>query len=642
MFRATRGISLIVTLGLFIAAIPLSNQSSQAAKVAPRPLVKPFDPLPTSAIYALLAVNDGKPPATGDQLWKSLVKIGNFAQLPIVFSAVKLDSTLSNPRVVIAHLASRISAADANKPNLVGRLFLVANMEKPPKGDPRVTSVEFISWNTARRQFDFGLIENMGGEGKPEFRIVDGGRCFACHKNRGPILGEAPWTNSVLHPIMRNLVAGKLNIVSQIPPNSPPATRNRIDGMALVSPEAVAVDVAVGLGRELRNYREVFRLMNRSPAGRQAFLALLEGILEQGVLEGGNAEIKRRVNAWETDPSESFFHFQNDVRELLKTSNSGVLNDFAGFNKNMPKGGLWGSSHQHTYSSPMTGFRSLSDALQVQINAFRTSVNKAALQVAKANAIVEYDNSRSEGKPDMPSTALPSNPKAFSSKIPAFPRSPSGMVNTFLLADTIGLTEGDRFFMTKALDEGAGQFLENVSTKSLARAVFEGPEFADVLAGGPLPDRDDFKDRFVAGLDKLLKTKYMSKSGFNPNRRDYAYGPRREQNAAAEVEVAIVPKTACLRCHEAGTAGKARSFELIPALSFDPLDANAREMWMKLTPKERKQDILSLLQKRLFKDADMPPKDSPEHELFRIRDAAAFDKLKTFLEAELANLKKPR
>ncbi len=641
MLRATSRISLVVLLALFIAALPLSNQSSQASKVTPRPAGKPSDLSTASAISALLAANDGKPPATGDQLWKSLCKLGNFAQLPIVYSAAKLDSTLTNPRVVIAHLPSKLSRADANQPNLVGRLFFAANMEKGPNGgDPRVISVEFISWNSTLRRFDFGVIENMGSDSKPELHIVDGGRCFACHKNRGPILGEAPWTNSTLHSGIRSLVAEKLNMAGAVPGGAPAAARNRIDGMALVSPEAVAVDAAVGIGRRLRIYRETFRLMNRSPAGKQAFLALLEGILEPGELNNNNVEIKSRVNAWSSDGADSFFHFENDLRQLLKSTNTGVLVDFAPFTSGLPNGRLWGSWPREPSWGASSGVRTLNDALQLQTKALRDNLRNAAFQNAKMKVVLEYDKARSQGYHDMPSEALPSNPKAFSTKVPSLPRTPSGMVNTFMLAGAIGLTDGDREFMIEALAGAPRQLSKKVSAKTLAREIFAGPEFADVLAGGPLPDRDDFKDRFVAGLDHLLKTKYSNNEGFHRDRSKYAYGPRHDRNAAEEMEAVIVPTTACLRCHDVRASGKARMFESIPALAFDPLDKQARDLWMKSATNERKQQVLTRIQVRLYRDADMPPRDSPEHELFRVKNAAAFDELKTFVETELAKAKK--
>ncbi len=62
---------------------------------------------------------------------------------------------------------------------------------------------------------------------------------------------------------------------------------------------------------------------------------------------------------------------------------------------------------------------------------------------------------------------------------------------------------------------------------------------------------------------------------------------------------------------------------------------------MKSATKERKQEVLTRIQARLYKDTDMPPKDSPEDDRFGIKEAAAFDQLKSFLEAELAKIKKP-
>jgi hypothetical protein len=82
-------------------------------------------------------------------------------------------------------------------------------------------------------------------------------------------------------------------------------------------------------------------------------------------------------------------------------------------------------------------------------------------------------------------------------------------------------------------------------------------------------------------------------------------------------------------------------FDAIPVLVFDPFDKQAREAWMKTVTKERKQEVLGRLFARLYTDADMPPVDAPEHDLFRIKGAAAFAELKGFLEAEVEKPKKP-
>ena len=50
---------------------------------------------------------------------------------------------------------------------------------------------------------------------------------------------------------------------------------------------------------------------------------------------------------------------------------------------------------------------------------------------------------------------------------------------------------------------------------------------------------------------------------------------------------------------------------------------------------KKKVEILNRMVKRLVTDKDMPPEDSAEYELFRQKDAAAFDAVKEWLDAEL-------
>jgi hypothetical protein len=172
----------------------------------------------------------------------------------------------------------------------------------------------------------------------------------------------------------------------------------------------------------------------------------------------------------------------------------------------------------------------------------------------------------------------------------------------------------------------------------LARQAFEGPAFTDVLAGGPLPDRDEFKDRFVDGLDGVLRSTYGLALGFVPDRREYASGPRYDPAAAEEKDVAVVPTSACLRCHEVGGAGKAPRVDPIPVLAVDPFDKSGREGWVKTAastdPKKRKV-VLARMLERVATDADMPPEDAPEYDRFRMREAAGFQEVKRFLTAEL-------
>lgn len=86
-------------------------------------------------------------------------------------------------------------------------------------------------------------------------------------------------------------------------------------------------------------------------------------------------------------------------------------------------------------------------------------------------------------------------------------------------------------------------------------------------------------------------------------------------------------------------AAKQKLFDPIPALAFDPLDAAARAEWVRTADPKRKAEVLARLYERVHTSADMPPRDAPEHEAFRVKHGAAFDDLKKFLEGELKGKK---
>ncbi|HEY1187978.1 MAG TPA: hypothetical protein VGE74_09990 [Gemmata sp.] len=619
-----------------LVAVPVPG-AAPAGAAEPGPCPDPV--LSGSCVTALLEANDGKPPATGAELWQVLGKLGTFAQLPVVFSAVRLDSGISNPRVVIAPVASAPGGAEPTAVNLNGRLFLAANMEKAPAGgDPKVTSVEFISWNELRRRFDFGVIEDIGTDA-PKLRLVDGGRCFSCHKNRGPILGAGPWTNSTAHTGLRTLVANKYKLVDVVPPGAV-GVRDRIDGMALVAPEGAAVDEAVRLGGTLKLNRERFRLMNRSPGGRQAFVALLGAIAQPGPLAPNDRATRTAVDRWGADPS--YLRYTREWLALAKATNHGVLADFAPFP--IPLYESWDpNTIKPLPPPPAVRTRSSLDRYQRSVLNIQLNNELAAKNIAtKLQQLADIDAARANGRLAVPSASQPSNIKAFVQLTPKATQKPSGLVNPVLLANTMGLTEGDRAFVAGAL-AGAAKRLNRpqVTPAVLAKAVFEEPQFADVLAGDPLPDRDDFKDRFVAGLDALLTTKYRLADGFAPERATYGRVPKRDPKALEELEAAVVPTSACLRCHDVRAGAKPRLFETIPALPFDPFDTKGRADWVRTADPKRKQEVLARLQARVHTDADMPPNDAPEYETFRVKGAAAFDDLKRFIEAELVAPKKP-
>lgn len=649
----------LVLLAIPLAALVLIGRVGANQPAAP-PAAEP--PTAWSAIGVVVTANAGKVPATGEQLAAALARIGRFAQLPVPFSAVRLESGLANPRVVITPAVAGLSTVAPNFPNLDGRLFLAANMDRGP--DPRVTSVEFISWNARTKRFDFGVIENMGGAGPPHLRVVDGGRCFSCHKNRGPILGLDPWSNTAHDDFVRTAMANKLRLTlpGQQPTLAaialnPVLPRDRIDGMTLARPEGPEVDFGVRLGSGLRLNRDVFRAMTRTPGGGKALVALITPVVDGSPIDPRHGTWQQPVDS---AMAPSMGKFAADWVALQKAWNAGILADFT------PAGVSSGGSPQSASASALgartptagasrwgggTGTRPTTTptvppnspaAKQAEAQRQMREAVAAERKALSVDRVTRYDAARAQGDPGLPSVAQPSNPRAFL-QLPIHPPArASEVVNPTMFASAVGLTEGDRRFLANALADAVKQVRKpgmTLTAATVARQVFEGTHFADVRAGGPLPDRDEFKDRFAAGLDAVLRTNHGLLVGFAPDRATYALLPRLDPSAE-DREADAVPTTACLRCHDVRGPVKAPGFEPIPTLAFDPFDRHGREAWVAATPdRKARRQVLERMVKRMFEDRDMPPEDAAEHARFRVGGAAAFEEARLFLDAELKKAK---
>jgi hypothetical protein len=261
------------------------------------------------------------------------------------------------------------------------------------------------------------------------------------------------------------------------------------------------------------------------------------------------------------------------------------------------------------------------------------------------NALVvrNYDQTRAEGPVILPSHHRPSNPRAFLRQAPA-DMPPSSTINVSRLAETIGLSEPDRQFLVRALFQAEEQIgpararqgvARPIAAAALAAAVFEGPHFADVLKEGVLPDRDEFKDRFLAGLNEVLQRKYNRAGAIALRRSDYASSPAFAPRTEKPVPPSP-PNSACLGCHNLWSSANASVTDPVPLLAFDPFDKKARKAWVKSTPPGRRLKVLNRMLDRLARDQDMPPEDSPEYQRFRINDPVEFGSALQFLVAELA------
>ncbi len=608
-----------LALAVTVVAAPLEQAPPPSDTPRKRDLDSPYA---NTAIGAVIDTNGGHVPATSEELVKTLGKLGDFVQLPVPFSAVALHSGLKHPRVILTMRPSTtpepksvfvpdnkpapkpsgglggwgwgggpsgktvlipqppepLSKIAVNRTQLQGRLFLAANMELTDDG-VKVRTVEFISWNTRKLKFEFGVIEGLGSE-TPELKILDGVRCVSCHKNRGPILGVAPWSNTAHNSIVQKTLTDL-------------RTRGQ-DGISFNDSHGPEVDAAVRIGGDLLRDRAIFKQLAESDEGRKALVLLFNTVVARGSLEKHDKDIAATLNS----PALARFT-RNAITAKLNAAPS-TLRDFS------PAG-------------PVTR----------EIVAWVGGVQK--------NQVERYDAARATGHPRLPTEFLPSNPKAFAPPEVKPTRQPSDVVNAVLLAQTIGLTEKDREFLADALDEAVKRLKNPAFTPAtVANAIFTGPAFADVLTTGNLPDRDDFKDRFVAGIVAVLRSQKLNDE-FWKTRDTYASAPKFDPLAKPEKELVALPSHACMACHD--IRGAKAAFNPIPALAFDPFDATARDAWLKGADRKQKAEVLARLVKRLGTDKDMPPDDSTEAAMYRVKDPAALNTVQGWLDAELKKVK---
>jgi hypothetical protein len=640
-------------LAILVPQAPATPKAPPAAPVVPVASEVPQSIFAGTGIGVVLEANNNEVPRNGVEMMAALKKVGDFVQLPVGFSAVALHSGLTNPRVVIAHRPSMtgiargpdgrfdpadfapngpaltsISKGALTKPNLEGRLYLAANTEKVG-GQLKVKTFEFISWNSRQKRFDFGFIECDDVE--PQIRVVDGVKCFSCHKNKGPILGQGPWSNTLHNDVMREAAAQALNVQIQklsLPTSigqprrldtglEPGIQRNipgaEVDGLVLLVPQGPAVDVAVRIGAENVRDRELFRLMTTTADARRGLLHLLGAIVAPGPIEQTNNAAKQPLNA---DFQNSYPSFAAKAQAVHKTSSSTL----ADFNPS----GSQGKLVNVVTASGGAGWGS-GPTLQSNLKIVWTGDTKQ---------VTDYDTRRSEGDAKQPSKHQPSNPKAFVPPPGASFNQPSNVVSAQQLARVIGLTEGDRAFCADVLATAAQRINKpKVTAATIAHEVFTGPEFTAVVVATQLPDREDFKDRFVTGVNLVLK-----ENGAAPlemARKGYASGP----NVALvpgkeEVEAPVVATTACVRCHDVQKGVKA-AFSPIPLLAFDPYDKGSRENWARGTDARKRAQVLARFLKRVVEDRDMPPEDSAEHEAFRVKKPGDLDAMRDWITAEL-------
>jgi len=548
---------------------------------------RPVFPDPSSAISRLVAANGNLVPANGSELIAALNALGDPVQLPVSFSSVALDSSLKKPRIVFA--ARGENEGELHAPTLSGRLFLAVNFGTGLEAN-HVHSIEFISWNARRRGFDFGVIENLDRE--PVLKTLDGVRCFTCHKNRGPILGVGPWSNTVTNDGVKQAAEQRFELQSSR------FARYEMDGIDCFRTHAEAVDRMVRDAADRLMERRIVAAFAKSAPGRAILVEWLIDLSHTTLPPGGSARIAKILAA------SRFTEFVQDASTIRRTTASSRLID----------------------PDP-----------EVLMGSLARRRPWSAISPAD---VLKYDDLRAAGDHRMGTTHAPSNPKAFEPNRVPIVRGLVDVINPEMLERVLGLTAGDRRFFEDALkDAAAGASSRTtwpVTTQDLARRMFTGPIFEASLRGGDLPERDEFKDRFVAALREALR--FHDNTGrYWVSRERYASGPLPlEANWAVVAEA--LPTTACLGCHDVRKPGQALPFNPIPPLAFDPFDASSRAAWLKSTDSSRRAVTLGRMLKRMT--LDMPPADSAEHGMFREKDPESFRLAIEALERELARARR--
>jgi hypothetical protein len=344
-------------------------------------------------------------------------------------------------------------------------------------------------------------------------------------------------------------------------------------------------------------------------------VVLLGAIVAPGPIEKTNEKAKAELNL---EFSANYATFADNWQSVHKTSSSTLVD----FN---PSGSTGTLKNIQTFSPGGWGS---GPTLQSHL---------MIVWSGDEQKVMDYDTRRTNGDHGIPSKHQPSNPKAFIPAPAPKPATPSVAVNAMMLARVIGLTEGDRTFFAEQLAEASKLIGKPKETPAkIAKDLFNSPAFADALSVGDIPDREDFKDRFLKGLNLILKSHKADE--LQLVRRDYASGPNVAVPGKEEREPPIVATTACLRCHDLRGPGKV-VFNPIPKLEFDPFDKNAREAWVKVTEPKKRQAVLTRLLKRLEVDRDMPPEDAIEFDQFRTKKAADFEAVVKWIKDELEKAK---
>jgi len=253
------------TLLLLAGSSPSAGHNSTRHDEAVPTTARPDSTAPANApcdalteILAAFRQSTGKEYPETPQEWESAMsRFGSVEGIPMPFSRAPSPTDSQHPRLLY-----RIAGAPTQPgvPDLSSRFFLGITYDGAFNKTAEVQSFTLPQRTGEQPKFRFGLIQR-GVDGNPHgtFEGDEIRQCFTCHKSRGPIFGENPWSNTPFNPEVQLTFIQRL-LEGPAGSRDYPMEREVFREVVGKNPGATASDILGRLGNDPRINKSVLRV----------------------------------------------------------------------------------------------------------------------------------------------------------------------------------------------------------------------------------------------------------------------------------------------------------------------------------------------------------------------------------------------
>lgn len=538
---------------------------------------KATDPLACTALGYVL---QGKDLPREPRDWtKLLSQFGEVSQTGIAFSDAPNKTTTRSPR----HLMALSTTKDKNpdKPDLNDRLFIAQNLAwDKEKKKFKSTVVEFQTWSFRKSQKHpiFGQIENPGTD-QAEVKVRSLNDCNTCHKHGSASFREFPWSNGNVGGAGQAMKEdlGALFETKETP-----------------SAEMLKSRLGIDLFGNIEQYDDRVRAASNLFRKQQLFSSIPEGERANAVKNVLTRDVMEHLKA----PTTPLFDTQ-----LARSAT--LSKDLGNQAKAVPFDAPFLISDVIIDINPVTGERiSRSPVSPEKMKELTKAIEAGTHQPIDGSEIVKN---------------LRGNKNAVALAEEGF-------------ANVLGNSPVATNMIRKAVDaiykkEGKRPNFENwtASIESLLNEMYSQPEWADYLKSGHFPERHERGPLVAKSLNRVLEKKGIDLRFEVPPLDPFFKDCDKEEEKKPTPSPNHSQSHACGRCH----LGKDATAQILP---FDPFDEKARTEWVKKNDRLVVQRWLGALEKRVFRDKDMPPLKQPELEGFSL-DSPELESLRNFIQA---------